>query len=302
MKNQYPHFLASEIENTSPDNALFHVIPVAFEYSVSYGTGTKNGPLAILEASDQLELYDAYTDSKPALQGIHTQEAITHEEPIQMLDALTKATKVALDANAIPVVLGGEHSISYGALRALKDKYGDFGIIHIDAHADLRESYEGSKWSHASAMARALDLDIPLVQFGTRAYCEEEKEVRIKHSLINNPEVSITYYDGHQFANKANFPLPMGVTKETLIPANFPKKVYISFDVDGLDPSVIPHTGTPVPGGLEFYQSLELLKICLEERELIGFDVVELAPTENSQVSDFATANLVYKLMGLYQK
>ncbi len=289
-ENNYPHFLSSEIDNTTPEKALFHVIPVAFEYSVSYGTGTKFGPKAILEASDQLEVYDSYTETFPAQKGIHTQDAILDDEPIAMLDSLTKATEFAVKSSAIPVVLGGEHSITFGALRALKEHHGEFGILHIDAHADLRDAYEGSKWSHASAMHRALDINLPLVQFGTRAYCEEELNVRKKHN--------ITAYDAHTFMDMSS-PLPKGVTEETLLPENFPKKVYISFDVDGLDPSIIPHTGTPVPGGLQWYQALEVLKIALKGRELIGFDVVELAPTENSQVSDFASANLVYKLMGL---
>ncbi len=290
---KYPHFLSSEIENAKPKQAAFHVIPVAFEYSVSYGSGTQLGPLKILEASDQLEVYDAYTDSKPAELGIHTQKAIIETKPKAMLKALEKATKFALDSNALPVVLGGEHSISLGALRALKEFYQDFGIIHIDAHADLRHAYEGSKYSHASVMARACELSIPLIQFGTRAYCEEEKEAREKYS--------VKAYDAHLFQDSSS-PLPNNVTKEELLPKDFPKKIYISFDVDGLDPSIIPHTGTPVPGGLAWYQSLELLKTCLEGRELIGFDVVELAPTKNSQVSDFACANLVYKIMGLSQK
>ncbi len=287
---KYPHFLSSEIENTSPQEAYFHVIPVAFEFSVSYGTGTKFGPSAILEASDQLELYDAYTNSSPALRGIHTQTAIDEAEPIAMLNVLSQATTEALEVGAMPVILGGEHSISYGALRAIKEKIPHFGIIHIDAHADLRDSYEGTKWSHASAMKRALELDIPIVQFGTRAYCEEEKQARIEHS--------VTAYDAHCFMNSASY-LPNNVSEQNLLPENFPEKVYLSFDVDGLDPSIIPHTGTPVPGGLQWYQTLELIRCILKTRQLIGFDVVELAPTENSQMSDFATANLVYKIMGL---
>ncbi len=288
---KYTHFLASEIENSLPEKALFHVIPVAYEYSVSYGTGTKLGPLKILQASEQLELFDAYTSTIPANMGIHTTKAIIESKPKKMLNALLKATKKSLKHNALPVILGGEHSISLGAFRALKEENIDFGIIHIDAHADLRDSYEGSKYSHASVMARALELDIPIVQFGTRAYCLEEKEVR-EHNKI-------TFYDGHCFADSTS-PLPKNTAIQDLLPKDFPKKIYISFDVDGLDPSVIPHTGTPVSGGLGWYQALELLKICLEGRELIAFDVVELAPTKNSQLSDFAAANLVYKIMGLY--
>ncbi len=293
ISKQYPHFLSSEIENTKENQAKFHVIPVPFEFSVSYGTGTAKGPLAILEASEQLEVYDCYTDTCPAKYGIHTQEAVIKKKPEKMLKALHAATKKALDNNAIPVILGGEHSITTGALTALKEKYGIFGIIHIDAHADLRDAYEGSKYSHASVMHRAIDLGLPLVQCGTRAYCEEERDVRLKNEKL------ITAYDGHLFADSSKF-LPKGSTATNFIPKDFPENIFISFDVDGLDPSIIPHTGTPVAGGLAWYQSLELLKFCLKGRKLLGFDVVELAPTKDSQASDFACANLVYKIMGLY--
>ncbi len=285
------HFLSSEIDNAKADAAKFHVIPVPFEHSVSYGTGTGQGPLAILEASDQLELYDAYTNSYPANNGIHTQKAIQAKSPVKMVAKLHKATKFALKNNAIPVILGGEHSVSFGTFKALKEKYGTFGILHIDAHADLRHAYEGSIYSHASVMKRAVELEIPLVQFGTRAYCEEEKKTREEYNIVA--------YDAHEFINTASF-VPSSCKKASdILPADFPNDVYISFDVDGLDPSIIPDTGTPVPGGLLWYQSLELIKHCIKGRNVIGFDVVELAPTKNSQVSDFASANLVYKLMGL---
>ncbi len=293
MTKIFPHFLSSEMENTAMNKALFHVIPVPFEYSVSYGKGTASGPLAILEASEQLELFDSYTQTYPAREGIHTQKAVIEDSPEGMLEKLQVATKIALENNALPVILGGEHSITTGALRALKEEFGIFGIVHIDAHADLRDSYEGSQYSHASVMHRALDLELPLVQFGTRAYSEEEFEVRQEHKDL------IKAYDAHLFSDWGKF-LPKGASEDSLLPEDFPKKIFISFDVDGLDPSIIAHTGTPVVGGLGWYQSLELLAFCLKDRELVGFDVVELAPTENSQVSDYACADLVYKIMGLH--
>ncbi len=291
MKKEYPHFLASEIENSAPEKAKFHIIPVPFEHSVSYGTGTAKGPMALLEASEQLELYDAYTNSYPASKGIHTKAPIKAKKPEKMVEQLEKSTKESIEHKAIPIIIGGEHSVSFGAFKALKEKYGSFGIIHIDAHADLRHAYEDSIYSHASVMKRAIELDLVLAQFGTRAYCQEEKEIRKKHN--------ITAYDAHEFMNPASF-IPSSCKKAfDILPKDFPKNVYISFDVDGLDPSIIPHTGTPVPGGLQWYQSLELIKHCVKGRKIIGFDVVELAPTKNSQVSDFASANLVYKIMGL---
>ncbi len=291
----YPHFLASEIENSSPHEALFHIIPVAYEHSVSYGGGTKYAPSKILQASSQLELYDPFTDSYPASHGIFTHSAISaslmnKDEPQNLHSKLADATTKAIETNAIPVILGGEHSISFGALTALKSAYGKFGIIHIDAHADLRDEYEGNIWSHACAMRRAIDLDLNIAQFGTRAYCEEEKEVRKTYN--------ITAYDGHLFTNPASH-LPENVKEENILPADFPDNIYISFDVDGLDPSVIAETGTPVPGGLQFYQSLNLIKALLKGRKLIGMDIVEFAPKEKSHVGEFTVASLVYKLMAL---
>ncbi len=291
----YPHFLESEIENSPLDNAFFHVIPVPYEHTISYGAGTKLGPSAILKASSQLEVYDPFSDSSPAKHGIYTHPAIkssafNKEEPQIMFSKLEAATAQAIGYNAIPVILGGEHTVTFGALTALKANYGKFGIVHIDAHADLRDEYDGTIWSHASVMRRALDLDVRIAQFGTRTYCEDERDVRRAYN--------ITAYDAHLFTDPSN-PFPKGKDIETLLPMDFPNDIYISFDVDGLDPSIIPETGTPVPGGLQLYQSLGLLRHILVGRNLIGFDVVELAPKENSHVSSFAAATLVYKLMGL---
>lgn len=181
-------------------------------------------------------------------------------------------------------MLGGEHSITYGALKALKEEYGNFGIVQFDAHADLRNEYSGTKWSHASVMRRAVDdLGLPLVQLGNRAYCLEEYEARKKHSVVS--------WDAEYLCQNA---IP-----ENLLPKDFPDKIFITFDVDGLDPSVIPDTGTPVAGGLQWYQALNLAKKAVENRTLIGFDVVELAPREDSVLSDFITAQLTYALMDL---
>ncbi len=181
-------------------------------------------------------------------------------------------------------MLGGEHSITYGALKALKEEYGNFGIVQFDAHADLRNEYSGTKWSHASVMRRAVDdLGLPLVQLGNRAYCLEEYEARKKYRVIS--------WDAEY--------LCQNTIPENLLPKDFPDKVFITFDVDGLDPSVIPDTGTPVAGGLQWYQALNLAKKAVENRTLIGFDVVELAPREDSVLSDFITAQLTYALMDL---
>jgi agmatinase len=276
-----PDFLASELETRSPDNTLFHVIPVPLEASVSYGGGTAEGPKAILKASQQLEAWDGR--SLPLEAGIHTTAPVDCSGPVPtVLDRISARTGQTLAQRSLPVVLGGEHTLTLGVLRALK-QHGDFGIVQFDAHADLRNQYEGNRFSHACVMRRALEeLDLPLFQIGVRALCHEEHLFR--------KESDIGYLDGRTVYEK-------GVSSFSL-PDRFPSRIYISFDVDGLDPSVVRATGTPVPGGLGWYDSLVLIEKCLEKRALVGCDVVELAPDPGDRASDFAAAQLVYAIMG----
>lgn len=279
-------FLASELEDAAPQGALFHVIPVPFEESVSYGGGTSTGPQAILEASDQLELWDGF--SIPAELGIYTQPAVDCTGGAELvLERIAAATRVALAHGGMPVLLGGEHSVSYGALAALKQQYGTFGVVQFDAHADLRDSYGGTRWSHASVMRRAVDdLGLPLVQFGVRALCTEE--------VARRAQGGITAWDA---AHIARHGLPV-----TPLPEGFPDLVYVTFDVDGLDPAIMPATGTPVPGGLGWYDALQLVERSVTGRRVIGFDVVELAPIPGWHAADFAAARLVYDIMGIVQR
>lgn len=284
MLNEYENrFLSSEVPPRPADQARFHVIPVPYEATVSYAGGTANGPEAILDASDQLELYDG--TSYPGENGIFTQRPVDCSgAPEQVMENVRKAVLAALDAGAMPVVLGGEHSLTYGEMAALKERYGRFGVVQFDAHADLRDSYEGSKWSHASVMRRAVkDLDLPLVQLGNRIYCREELEARKEHGVVS---WDAPYLCSH------------GIP-DNLIPEDFPRNIFITFDVDGLDPSIMPETGTPVPGGLDWYMALDLAARAMQGRRVLGFDVVELAPREGHIVSDFAAASLTYSLMGL---
>lgn len=284
MLNEYENrFLSSEVPPRPADQARFHVIPVPYEATVSYAGGTANGPEAILDASDQLELYDG--TSYPGENGIFTQRPVDCSgAPEQVMENVRKAVLAALDAGAMPVVLGGEHSLTYGEMAALKERYGRFGVVQFDAHADLRDSYEGSKWSHASVMRRAVkDLDLPLVQLGNRIYCREELEARKEHGVVS--------WDAPYLCRHG---IP-----DNLVPEDFPRNIFITFDVDGLDPSIMPETGTPVPGGLDWYMALDLAARAMQGRRVLGFDVVELAPREGHIVSDFAAASLTYALMGL---
>lgn len=282
----YPIFLGSEIEQPEPEQALFHVLPVPYEKSVSYGGGTALGPNAILQASWQLEEWDG--KSKPCDEGIYTCEPVDCSVvPQQVIDNIAKATADIVKSGGMPVVLGGEHTVTYGVIKGLRDAgIEDFGIVQIDAHADLRQAYEGDFLSHASVMKRAVDMGIPLYQLGIRAYCEEEMAFR--------EEFGVLYQDADEL-------VPNRIQSIEL-PDDFPQKVFFTLDIDGMDPSVFPSTGTPVPGGLDWYQTLNLFESVAKQREIIGFDIMEFAPIEGFHAYDFSASLLTYKLMGIVQR
>lgn len=278
------HFMSSEIENTPANKARFSVLAVPFEESVSYGGGTKQGPEAIIRASDQLEVWDGY--SKPSEHGIHTAEAIDCSgSPEEVVNRIAAKTQALLEAGSMPVVLGGEHTVTYGVVKGyLAAGFRDFGVVQIDAHADLRDAYEDNPYSHASVMKRVVDEGIPLYQLGIRAYCEEEKNTR-----ESNPK--IYFQDADELVPK--------LINQITLPDDFPKQVFFTVDVDGLDPSVFPSTGTPVPGGLLWHQSLGLFESVANQREIIGFDIMEFAPIKGFHAYDFSAALLTHKLMGI---
>jgi agmatinase len=279
-------FLGSEIANAPPDRAAFHVIPVPFERSTSYGSGTAAGPDAILEASSQLETWDG--ESNPSLLGIHTQPTVHIGDDVDaVMTAIAAATARAVAAGALPVAIGGEHTVTCGVVRGLlQSGIGPFGVVQIDAHADLRDRYEGNPYSHASVMRRVVEAGIPLVQLGVRACCEEELQAR--------REFGVLALDARE--------LVVGNRMAVELPADFPEQVFFTVDVDGLDPSVFPSTGTPVPGGLGWYQTLALFESVARQRRIIGFDVMEFAPIPGFHAYQFAAAQLIYKFMGICQR
>jgi agmatinase len=281
-----PAFLASEYPPAAPQNALFHVIPVPLERGVSYGTGCARGPAAILEASQQLEAWDGL--SRPGERGIHTAPEIDCRGETETVFArIENSVRAALRCNALPLLLGGEHTLTFGALRALRKHHGLFGIVQIDAHADLRAEYQGSPWSHACVMHRAVrDLGLPLAQFGVRELSLEEVRVR--------REFNVRFLDAPA--------LMQGELPEKLLPDAFPEAVYLSFDVDGLDASLMPATGTPSPGGLGWYEALHIVQNCLRGRRVLGFDLTEFAPLPGMRAPDYTAAKLVYHIMGIVER
>ena len=287
-EKQADWFLSSEIENGAPEDSLFHVIPVPFEATVSYGGGTAAGPDAVISASSQLELWDGI--SNPANAGIYTKfpvQQIEGDSPSDLFMRLASETADTLQRNAVPVLIGGEHSITFAPVSACKDHFGEIGVIQFDAHADLRKEYEGSKYSHACVMRRVVDeLELPIFQVGLRGISQEESEFITAGTIPGIP--------AKQAAAEA--------VQSINLPADFPPKVYITIDVDGLDPSIMPATGTPVPGGLGWYQILSMLQSIADQRSIVGFDVVELAPIENLHFCEFSAAQLIYQMMGMISR
>lgn len=285
-------FLASEFPQLPPEKCLFHVIPVPHEATVSYGGGTSKGPEAIIEASNQLEVWTG--EANPGERGIHTWDAVDcGGGDAAVMDAIAAATTRALTSGAprsvIPVLLGGEHSITFGALRAMRERYGALGVIQFDAHADLRDTYGGSKFSHACVMRRVVDdLGLPLFQVGIRSLSPEE--------VLYRREKSIPHLDARTFAALGGTAW-LRENPAPLLPDDFPRQVYLTFDVDAFDAAIMPATGTPEPGGLFWWESLTLVRRCLAGRDCVGFDVNETAPLPGLTAPTFTAARLTYELM-----
>lgn len=280
-------FLESEFSPVPPEEAKFYIIPCPLEKTVSYGKGAGKGPEAILAASQELESQE--NGMKPGNSGIYTAPPIDCSGPLDLvLLKIEHAVDRALKFHSIPVLLGGEHTISLAAFRAL-DKYfkkrGEkFGVVQFDAHADLRSEYRGEKLSHATFMHMAIEeMDIPIAQFAVREISPEEIEVREVRGF--------THYDAY-FLARVGLP-------EKPLPDDFPVNIYITFDLDALDSSLMPATGTPSPGGLNWRETHYILETLSRNHKIAGFDVVELAPIESLPHADFSAAKLVHLLMGL---
>ena len=259
------------------------IIPVPYDLTTTYMPGTRQGPHAIIRASTQLELFDEELEKEPASIGIHTLpevEVIT-SGPAEMIDRVESVAAQVVGAGKFPVLLGGEHSISLGMVRALKNKYPDMGVLQFDAHADLRDSYQGSRFNHACAARRIQEL-CPLVQAGIRSITEEE------WSFLKSSGVTTVFARNMQSRDEW---LPKLIEK-------LPQKIYITIDLDVLDPAQMPAVGTPEPGGMSWYDLLHLLRLVSAQRHIVGFDIVELCPLPGNPGPDFLAAKLCYKLLG----
>lgn len=254
------------------------ILPVAFDKTSTWMKGSAKGPKAILEASKNLEFFDIETNSEVWKQGIFTDKEIKSKSSDEMIKNVYSKVKKFIDDKKFTVVLGGEHSVSVGAVKAHSLFYKDLSILHLDAHSDRRNIYEGSKWNHACAVARMQEIVKNIISVGIRSVDVSEYEKFDKSKIFFAKDI----YNSNDWIKKA-------VSKLS-------KKVYITIDLDVFDPSIMPSTGTPEPGGLDWYKVLELLKSVAENKEIVGFDVVELCPSAN-KAPDFLAAKLIYKLL-----
>jgi len=287
------NFLGLPEELTSPERARAWVLPVPYEATTSYGAGTRNGPAAILGASRQVELYDREFGCEPAVEyGVRTLPplALVHASPEEMVGRIEEAVGGILDGEAAPrlvAVLGGEHTISVGVARALARRLaGKLVAVQIDAHADLREEYECTPYSHACAARRIVE-SCPVFQVGIRNISSGEEEFRRSSSRVR------TVFAEEALADPVRLLEALGSFVRG-------RAVYLTIDLDGLDPSVMPAVGTPEPGGLSWALVLEIARTIVRECESLAcFDVVELAPIPGLVAPEFLAASLVYKLMSL---
>lgn len=260
------------------------LIPVPYDGTSTWGKGADKGPEAFLNASENMELYDIETNSEPYLNGIYLADPITENtSPEAMVNAVYTETKKYISQNKLVTLFGGEHSITIGAARAFIESFNKVTVLQIDAHSDLRQEYHGTPYNHACAMAEA-QRTAKIIQVGIRSMDTVELP------YIDKKRV----FFAHDILNQTNDDWMEKVLKLCT------QNVYITIDLDGFDPSIVPHTGTPEPGGLYYYQVMKLLKKVIKKKNLIGFDINELAASQHSKPSDFFAAKLYYRLLAEY--
>ena len=261
------------------------IIPFGLEKTVSYGGGTRNGPKEIIKASHQVELYDEELKCEPYKKiGIKTLKPFKIDKNIKKaLSKISKVNQEIIDKKLFPMTFGGEHSITPGCITPFAKKYKDICLLHFDAHADLRESYNGEKFSHASAIRRCLDYpNVSVISFGVRNISESE----IPFLKKNSSRIKIFW---------AKDKIKWDLNKFKKLIKN--KKVYLTFDVDGLDSSIMPATGTPEPGGLLWDETLNIIKIAAKNSQIVGADINELSPIKGFNSYNFLVAKLAYKIL-----
>lgn len=281
-------FLGLDDESSRRETSAAWVLPLPLDLTTSFLPGTRLGPAAIIEASNQVELYDSAVGREAALvYGVHTLPVfLPPASPREAFEAIADfVARLPLEGRAL-VTLGGEHSLTPGVIRGLKSRYDDLALVQIDAHSDLRDSFDGTPYSHACAARRALEDVSALYQLGIRSVCEEEVAF-----VRDNPSRVRVWTAQAMHENGA------GRTLAELREAVAGKRVYLTIDVDGFDPSVIAATGTPEPGGIGWYEGLAIIQAVCESAPVVAFDCVELSPMPGGHASAFAAAKLVYRAL-----
>ena len=266
-------------EYSNLNQAQVVILPVPYDCTSTWIKGADKGPQAIIEASVHMELYDIETDSEVYRKGIYTAEPFeVNLPPDEMVEAVRKNVQTFIADDKFAVVLGGEHSVSIGPVRAHAEKHRDITVLQLDAHTDLRNEYEGSRFNHACVMARIAEL-CPIAQVGIRSMDSSEKEALDRSRVVFAEDI----HRDKEWVEK--------------VLSQLTEMVYITIDLDVFDPSIMPSTGTPEPGGLLWYDVLVLLKAVFDDKEVVGFDVVELCPDQRNKAPDFLAAKLIYKLL-----
>lgn len=289
-----PGFLDLPKKYSEYMNSKFVIVPFPMELSTSYMKGTAHGPEAIIQASSQVEFFDSELFFEPCEAGIHTLKPLERKKGESVEQWLEKSQEICdkiLQDNKIPVVLGGEHTITIGPFAAFKEyakkhlKVKDVGILHFDAHTDLRDSYQDNRYSHACALRRCVAPDVKLVSIGIRSMCAEEWRFVQENSNVK----VVTDFQWHQSPSKEK--------KIEEIIKHLPEHVYVTIDLDGLNPAIIPAVGTPEPGGLGWFDALDILRATFKKRTVHAFDVNELMPRETLAYANVLAAKLVYKMI-----
>jgi agmatinase len=283
------NFLALPEENSDLAGSRVLILPAPYEMTTSYGGGTRRGPAAILEASRQVELYDREFDREAAIQwGIHTLPALALDlrSPETAVEGIAAAVAEWAGRGKLLCVLGGEHTVSVGEARGLAQAFGEFVTVQLDAHTDLRDSFEGTPYSHACAMRRILDHQRHVVQLGIRSLDISEAEF-----VRANPDRVTAFFADDMRHDRSYL--------QALANAVRGKQVFLTVDVDAFDPSIMPSTGTPEPGGLLWRDVLEIVRTVAANGTIIAFDCVELAPIPGIHAPDFMAAKLIYKIINI---
>ena len=272
------NFGGNEVVYSYRDSQIV-ILPVPYDATSTWMKGSDKGPDAILEASVNLEFYDVETSSEAHLKGIHTVEPVfENETPEKLVNAVYNRTLELLSDGKFPVIIGGNHTVSIGSVKAFSESFDNLSVLQLDAHSDLRQSYEGSRFNHACAMARAREF-APLVQVGIRSMAAEELQTADPGRIFYSHQL---YYDKTLYRKAADM---------------LTENVYISIDLDVFDPSIMPSTGTPEPGGPEYFEILHFLRDVIRTKNVVGFDVVELCPSPGNKVPDFIAAKIIYQLL-----